>query len=177
MGCSGSFSLAPKVSLVLNSSRTQECIIVNCGEECWSKIWGETEVDKLSGDKDQKIDVFDCHLKKRWSPDGAHTYCNCSSPQSTEERQKGNRLQCNNIENRGYNTIVFWGNNGTVTRIELYYNVFDCLIILLFLFLFFCLFILVFLSRHHSDWSNVWRISSPNNFQNGTESISHWRQP
>ena len=42
------------------------------GEECGSgEIWGETNVDKLfAGDKDQKIAVFDCHLKKRWSADG-----------------------------------------------------------------------------------------------------------
>ena len=41
-------------------------------EECGSgEIWGETNVDKLfAGDKDQKIAVFDCHLKKRWSADG-----------------------------------------------------------------------------------------------------------
>ena len=59
MGCSGSVSLGLKLSLALNSAaRTRLCIIVS-GEECGSAIRGETKVDKLSGDKDQKIDVFE----------------------------------------------------------------------------------------------------------------------
>ena len=71
MRCSNSIWSPSKLSLLLNSARrTQLGIIVE--EECGSgEIWGETNVDKLfAGDKDQKIAVFDCHLKKRWSADG-----------------------------------------------------------------------------------------------------------
>ena len=71
MRCSSSVWSPSKLWLLLNSSRrTQLGIIVE--EECGSgEIWGETNVDKLfAGDKDQKIAVFDCHLKKRWSADG-----------------------------------------------------------------------------------------------------------
>ena len=71
MRCSSSLWSPSKLSLLLNSARrTRLGIIVE--EECGSgEIWGETNVDKLfAGDKDQKIAVFDCHLKKRWSADG-----------------------------------------------------------------------------------------------------------
>ena len=71
MRCSSSVWSPSKLLLLLNSARrTQLGIIVE--EECGSgEIWGETNVDKLfAGDKDQKIAVFDCHLKKRWSADG-----------------------------------------------------------------------------------------------------------
>ena len=43
-----------------------------------SAIWGETKVDKLSGDKDQKIDVFELPPQKAligwWTP---HVLLNC----------------------------------------------------------------------------------------------------
>ena len=75
MRCSSSVWSPSKLSLLLNSARrTQLGIIVE--EECGSgEIWGETNVDKLfAGDKDQKIAVFDCHLKKRWSADGPRAH-------------------------------------------------------------------------------------------------------
>ena len=64
MGCSGSVSLGPKLSLVLNRARTPGALssaVVVRNVEARDE---EPNVDKSFGDKDQKIDVFELPPQK-----------------------------------------------------------------------------------------------------------------